>query len=368
MLLEPLLRLERIVQPLEEVGVVERVGDRLGRLRVDLGQLLAPHLDHVRNAARRVCAGHEGRLRRTARVEQQLQALLRLATEEEADEGDVELALLPRELGELVEVLRVAARRVEQQQPRQVLRAHEALLGQRELARVEGEVAQLLPLGLGRLLRRDLVRHLQLAQLHGELELVLWVGRDGERLLLEALRLEEPRDPVVLIARHRRQDGGGRLEVSPHDGRLVLDDGQQQLEAHDRRLAVDHVQPVVLGQVTHNVHRPVEVLHRDHLVAHGVVEPARGVGVDEAVAHPDEGPQLLGHLVHERERLLDALLADGSFRLEGGGDELAMRSPLSDHLISLAATSMRRTSRVSAKSKKSITSPERTPSSPPPKI
>ena len=45
---------------------------------------------------------------------------------------------------------------------------------------------------------------LQLAQLDGQLELVLGVGGDGEGLVLEALRLEEARDPVVLVLR----DGG----------------------------------------------------------------------------------------------------------------------------------------------------------------
>ena len=68
---------------------------------------------------------------------------------------------------------------------------------------------------------------LQLAQLDGELELVLGVGGDGEGLVLEALRLEEARDPVVLVLRETwgrcRGDTGemqGRYEVV-----LVLRDG-----------------------------------------------------------------------------------------------------------------------------------------------
>ena len=56
-------------------------------------------------------------------------------------------------------------------------------------------------LGVG---HRDVVGHLQLAELDGELKLVLGVGGDGEGLVLEALRLEEARDPVVLVLR----DGG----------------------------------------------------------------------------------------------------------------------------------------------------------------
>ena len=60
--------------------------------------------------------------------------------------------------------------------------------------------------------------HLQLLQRDGELELVLGVGGDGEGLLLKALRLEEARDAVVLLLRHRRQDLRRRLEVTPGGG------------------------------------------------------------------------------------------------------------------------------------------------------
>ena len=52
--------------------------------------------------------------------------------------------------------------------------------------------------------------------------------------------------------------------------------------------------PVLLGQVADDVERPVEVLQRDDLAAHRVVEPAGHVGVDQTVAHPDARADLLG--------------------------------------------------------------------------
>ena len=85
---------------------------------------------------------------------------------------------------------------------------------------------------------------------------------------------------------------------------LVLEHGEQQRVGDDRVVAVDEVEPVLLGQVAHDVERPVEVLQRDHLAAHRVVEPPRDVGVQQAVAHPDARADLLGDLVHELEGAL----------------------------------------------------------------
>ena len=66
------------------------------------------------------------------------------------------------------------------------------------------------------------------AELAGEVEALVGVARDGEGLLLEALRLEEARDAVVLALRHRGQDGLGGGEVAAHDGGLILEHGEQQ--------------------------------------------------------------------------------------------------------------------------------------------
>ena len=76
---------------------------------------------------------------------------------------------------------------------------------------------------------RALVCGLQLSEGDGELELVLRVGGDGEGLLLEALCLQEARDPVVLVLGHLGEHRGRRLEVPPHDRRLVLEHGEEEL-------------------------------------------------------------------------------------------------------------------------------------------
>ena len=55
--------------------------------------------------------------------------------------------------------------------------------------------------------------------------------------------------------------------------------------------------PVLLREVADDVERPVEVLQRDDLAAHRVVEPAGHVGVDQAVAHPDARADLLRDLL-----------------------------------------------------------------------
>mmetsp|Transcript_15910 Transcript_15910/g.32157 ORF Transcript_15910/g.32157 Transcript_15910/m.32157 type:complete len:230 (+) Transcript_15910:201-890(+) len=221
--LEPLLRLERIVEALEEVGVVHRVGNTLGCLGVGLTQLVAPQLHHLRLAAWQVGTRHEGCLRGTPRAEQQLKTALGVAAQEGAQEGDVQLALLARELAELLDALSMSGRRVEQQQSGHVGGAYQALLGEDEIARDQCEIAELLPLGLGRVRHRDVIGRLQLLQLDGQLELMLGVGGDGECLLLEALCLEEARDAVVLLLRYRRQYLRRRLEVTPHHGGLVLE-------------------------------------------------------------------------------------------------------------------------------------------------
>ena len=95
---EPLLRLERELEAVEEVGVVERVGDRLGGLRVLRGERLLPQRDHLRDLARRVRAREEGGLGRAPRRHEELHARVDVAAEELADERDVKLPFLLRAL------------------------------------------------------------------------------------------------------------------------------------------------------------------------------------------------------------------------------------------------------------------------------
>ncbi len=60
----------------------------------------------------------------------------------------------------------------------------------------ESEIAQLAPLVLGVGLLGDLLGHFEEAQLDGEVEAVVRVGRHLEGLLLEPLRLQELRHPA----------------------------------------------------------------------------------------------------------------------------------------------------------------------------
>lgn len=132
--------------------------------------------------------------------------------------------------------------------------------------------------------------YVQLVQPEGEVELHVRVLRDGQRLLLEALRLEEAGDVVVLLTWDVRQDRVGRLKVpakpkrrhtrnrvsvaarltrhgkpgtganladSPaHDGRLVLENGQRNLVAGDLGGLVHQEHAALLGEVAEHVHPP----------------------------------------------------------------------------------------------------------------
>ena len=46
------------------------------------------------------------------------------------------------------------------------------------------------------------------------------------------------------------------FEVPPHDGRLILQDGEEELEAHHIQLLVPQVQPAVRRDIAQQVHRP----------------------------------------------------------------------------------------------------------------
>ena len=46
------------------------------------------------------------------------------------------------------------------------------------------------------------------------------------------------------------------FEVPPHDGSLILQDGEEELEAHHIQLLVPQVQPAVRRDIAQQVHRP----------------------------------------------------------------------------------------------------------------
>ena len=90
----------------------------------------------------------------------------------------------------------------------------------------------------------------------------------------------------------------------------AVEHGEEEGVRDDRVVAVDEVEPVVLRQVADDVERAVEVVERDDLAADGVVEPPRGGGVQQAVAHPHACADRLRDLVDDLERVVDALLAE----------------------------------------------------------
>ena len=63
-------RTARVLEAVEEVGVVDRVGDRVGGLRVDRRERLLPEGDHLGDGRRLVGAREEGGLRRARGREQ----------------------------------------------------------------------------------------------------------------------------------------------------------------------------------------------------------------------------------------------------------------------------------------------------------
>mmetsp|Transcript_1572 Transcript_1572/g.5077 ORF Transcript_1572/g.5077 Transcript_1572/m.5077 type:complete len:716 (-) Transcript_1572:422-2569(-) len=322
--LQPRLGLDCEVEVVEQVWVVGRVGDRVGRLWVDLAQVLLPQVDHLARLGWQVGASQEGGLGRTAGRDEQVHAGLRLTPQQRAHEGNVELALLLCQRSKAVDALGVPGRGVQQKESAEVSRPHQALLRQAQVGGVKRHVTELLPARLGRLLLRDCVGSLQLAQLHGQLELMLRIRRNCQRLLLEALRLEESRDAVVLRLRDGGEQVGGGCEVAADDGRLVLEHRQQQLVRDDGKVSVEQVDAVVLWQVAHDVQRPVQVLQGNDLAADGVVEPA-GLGrVDQALRHPHARPNLVGDLVHELKGVVDAFLTNRRARLERNRGRLAV--------------------------------------------
>ena len=115
-------------------------------------------------------------------------------------------------------------------------------------------------------------------------------------------------DSSALLLGNGGQDLVGGVEVLAHDGRLVLEHGEEEREAHDVELLVAEVEAIVARYVAEQVHLPVEMRYGAYLAADVVVEAIERVGVDEAVADPDARLDRLVDLVEDGEGLLDAVL------------------------------------------------------------
>ena len=123
-----------------------------------------------------------------------------------------------------------------------------------------------------------------------------------------------------LLLRHRLQDPVGSVEVSPHDGGLVLQHGHQQLEADHAQLLVAEVEPVVGWDVPQEVHGPVQVGDGDDLSSDVVVESVDAVGVDEAISDPESGLDSLAHLSQNIKSVLYPILTNFLWIVCSGSD------------------------------------------------
>mmetsp|Transcript_69405 Transcript_69405/g.178894 ORF Transcript_69405/g.178894 Transcript_69405/m.178894 type:complete len:241 (-) Transcript_69405:1507-2229(-) len=197
----------------------------------------------------------------------------------------------------------------------EVLRLLEAATRQREVALLQRHVAQRLPLAARRHrgvrlcadVDDDVRRHLQLAELCGQLEAVLVVLGDLQRLSSEALVLEEACHAVVQRLGQLLEVGLCRLEVLLHDSGLVLNEGQVERVGRHIQLLVDEVQLRLIGQVAEKVLDAVQVGDGLLGTGHEAEEPLGLGDVDEAVTHPSAAHHLVRQLVHKVESSLDAV-------------------------------------------------------------
>mmetsp|Transcript_71383 Transcript_71383/g.204794 ORF Transcript_71383/g.204794 Transcript_71383/m.204794 type:complete len:365 (-) Transcript_71383:1842-2936(-) len=224
--LEGLLRRQGQLEVREEVRVLGGARQRISHRLVDLGKVSLPRLDHVGKTAGAIRPGEECGLRQAVGLHEHFQSALAIVEEEEAEDGNVGDAAFRGQLCGRSELDPVAGGRGHQEERAEVLGLTEAALRQAEVALLQRHVAELLPLaarrdGLVRLLADvddDVRGHLQLAELGRELEFVLVVLGNLQRLRRVALVLQEACHAVVQGLRQLREEALGGREVLLHNG------------------------------------------------------------------------------------------------------------------------------------------------------
>ena len=147
----------------------------MARFLVDFAKFLPPELNNSGNFTRKISSREESGLWNPLAIEQNLQTFLKLSQHKVGQEGHI---VLPRQFGleaQLGHHVGIAGGRGHQEQPTVVPGLVKALLGQLELGLLRGQLGQLLPLLLAPALLGQAVAALQVAQLYGQLELVLGV-------------------------------------------------------------------------------------------------------------------------------------------------------------------------------------------------
>ena len=142
---------------------------------VDFAKFFPPELNNSGNFTWKISSREESGLWNPLAVEQNLQTFLKLSQHKVGQEGHV---VLPRLLGleaQLGHHVGIAGSRGHQEEPAVVLGLVQTLLGQVELGLLGGQLRQLLPLLFTPALLGQAVAALQIAQLYGQLELVLGI-------------------------------------------------------------------------------------------------------------------------------------------------------------------------------------------------
>ena len=142
---------------------------------VDFAKFFPPELNNSGNFTWKISSSEESGLWNPLAVEQNLQTFLKLSQHKVGQEGHV---VLPRHLGleaKFGHHVGIAGSRGHQEEPAVVLSLVQTLLGQVELGLLGGQLRQLLPLLFTPALLGQAVAALQIAQLYGQLELVLGI-------------------------------------------------------------------------------------------------------------------------------------------------------------------------------------------------
>ena len=147
----------------------------MARFLVDFAKFFPPELHDSGNFTWKISSSEESGLWNPLTVEQNLQTFLKLSEHKVGQERHIVLPGLLSLKAEFSHHVSIAGSRGHQEEPAVVLGLVQTLLGQVELGLLGGQLRQLLPLLFTPALLGQAVAALQIAQLYGQLELVLGI-------------------------------------------------------------------------------------------------------------------------------------------------------------------------------------------------